>query len=79
MRRSYKPKPFGYVPFGGGVRECLGKEFAKLEMKLFAALLVREYEWELLPEQNLDLIMVPTPHPRDGLRVNFRRLQGDGD
>ncbi len=78
-RAEDKPKPFGYVPFGGGVRECLGKEFARLEMKLFAALLVREYEWELLPEQNLDLIMVPTPHPRDDLKVKFRRLQGDGD
>jgi len=74
-RAEDKPKPFSYVPFGGGVRECLGKEFAKLEMKLFAALLVRDYEWELLPEQNLDLVMVPTPHPRDGLRVNFRRLR----
>lgn len=78
-RAEDKPKPFSYVPFGGGVRECLGKEFAKLEMKLFAALLVRDYEWELLPEQNLDLVMVPTPHPRDGLQVNFRRLQEDGD
>lgn len=69
-----KLKPYSYVPFGGGVRECLGKEFAKLEMKLFAALLLREYEWELLPDQNLDLIMTPTPHPRDGLQVKFQRL-----
>lgn len=74
-RAEDKPKPFSYVAFGGGVRECLGKEFAKLEMKLFAALLVRDYEWELLPDQNLDMVMVPTPHPRDGLRVNFRRLR----
>jgi cytochrome P450 len=42
-------KPFSYVPFGGGLRECLGKEFARLEMKLFAAKIVRELEWELLP------------------------------
>ena len=73
-RAEDKTKPYSYVPFGGGVRECLGKEFAKLEMKLFAALLLREYDWELLPEQNLDLIMTPTPHPRDGLRIKFRRL-----
>jgi retinoid hydroxylase len=64
---------FGYVPFGGGLRECLGKEFARLEMKLFAARLVRGYEWELLP-QNLEMIVVPTPHPRDGLQVKFRRV-----
>jgi len=51
----------------------LGREFAKLEMKIFAALLVRDYEWELLPEQNLEMVKIPTPHPRDGLQVNFRR------
>jgi len=65
------------VPFGGGIRECLGKEFAKLEMKVFAALLVRHYKWELLPEQNLELVMVPTPHPQDGLQVSLRRFQSE--
>lgn len=63
----------GYVPFGAGLRECLGKEFARLEMKLFAALLAREYAWELLPNQDLSLAAVPTPHPQDGLKVRFGR------
>ncbi|MEC4818797.1 MAG: cytochrome P450 [Scytonema sp. PMC 1069.18] len=72
-RAEDKQKTFGYIPFGGGMRECIGKEFAKLEMKLFAALLIREFEWELLPKQNLDLVMLPTTHPRDGLKVKFRR------
>jgi len=67
------PKPFSYVPFGGGLRDCLGKEFARLEMKLFAAKIVREFEWELLPDQDLNLIAVPAQRPRDGLRVKFRR------
>jgi len=66
-------KPFSYLPFGGGLRECLGKEFARLEMKLFAAKIVREFEWELLPDQDLNLIPIPTQRPRDGLRVKFRR------
>jgi len=66
-------KPFSYVPFGGGLRECLGKEFARLEMKLFAAKIVREFEWELLPDQDLNLIAIPAQRPRDGLRVKFRR------
>ncbi len=66
-------KPFSYVPFGGGLRECLGKEFARLEMKLFAARMIRECNWELLPNQDLNLIRVPTPHPRDGLQVKFQR------
>ncbi|ARV62600.1 cytochrome P450 [Nostocales cyanobacterium HT-58-2] len=75
-RAEDKSKPFSHIPFGGGVRECIGKEFAKLEMKLFAALLLREYEWELLPEQNLDIVPTPLAHPRDGLQVKLRRLVG---
>lgn len=71
-RQEDKAKTFGYVPFGGGLRECLGKEFARLEMKIFAALLCRHYDWALLPEQSLEMITVPTPHPRDGLQVKFK-------
>ncbi|WP_353931160.1 cytochrome P450 [Okeanomitos corallinicola TIOX110] len=73
-RKEDKSKPFSYVSFGGGMRECLGKEFAKLEMKILATFLLRGYEWELLPGQNLDLKMIPTPKPRDGLKVVFRSI-----
>lgn len=66
-------KPFSYVPFGGGIRECLGKELARLEMKLFATHLIRDYEWELEPSQNLNINPIPVPHPRDGLKVKLRR------
>ena len=64
---------FGYIPFGGGLRECLGKEFARLEMRLFASKLIKDYQWSLVPDQNLDLITVPSPRPRDGLKVKFNR------
>ncbi|MEY4518544.1 MAG: hypothetical protein RLZZ499_1143 [Cyanobacteriota bacterium] len=70
---SIDKSSFGYIPFGGGLRECIGKEFARLEMRLFASKLLQNYQWELIPDQNLDLVTVPTPHPRDGLKVNFSR------
>ncbi len=73
-RAEDKNKVFSYIPFGGGARECLGKEFARLEMKIFAAMLARHYEWELLPEQDLTMGASITPHPRDGLRVNFQKI-----
>ncbi|MEM9215963.1 MAG: cytochrome P450 [Cyanobacteria bacterium P01_F01_bin.150] len=63
---------YRWVPFGGGLRECLGKEFARLEMKLFAVHLLRHYTWELLPDQDLSMAIVPTPHPRDNLQVRFQ-------
>lgn len=72
-RAEDKQKVFSHIPFGGGIRECLGKEFAKLEMKIFAALLVRDYTWELLPGQNLERVVLPFSRPRDGLKVKFGR------
>jgi retinoid hydroxylase len=73
QRAEDKQKVFSHIPFGGGIRECLGKEFARLEMKLFAALLVRNYEWELVPGQNLERVVLPFSRPRDRLKVKFRR------
>ncbi|MBF2009193.1 MAG: cytochrome P450 [Chlorogloeopsis fritschii C42_A2020_084] len=72
-RTQDKQKLFSHIPFGGGIRECLGKEFARLEMKLFAALLVRDYKWELVPGQNLERVVLPFSRPRDGLKVKFSR------
>lgn len=66
-------KTYDYVPFGGGMRECIGKEFARLEMKILAVHLLRDYHWELLPNQDTDLIMIPAPRPKDGLKVKFER------
>jgi cytochrome P450 len=65
-------KPYGYIPFGAGLRECIGKEFARLEMKILAVRLVQKYDWQLLPNQDLTLTTIPTPHPRDGLQVTFK-------
>lgn len=76
-RAEEKQKVFSHIPFGAGIRECLGKEFARLEMKIFAALLVRRYHWELLPNQNLERTVLPFSRPRDGLKVKFRRHDGN--
>ena len=35
------PEPYTWVPFGGGVRRCLGAAFAQLEMKVVIATILR--------------------------------------
>ena len=72
-RAEERQKLFSHIPFGGGIRECLGKEFARLEIKLFAALLVRDHTWELVPGQNLERTVLPFSRPRDGLKVRFSK------
>ena len=75
--RQEKQAKYSYIPFGGGMRECLGKEFARLEMKLFASHLLRHYQWDLLPNQDLTLLAIPTPIPRDGLKVRFEEYSNE--
>lgn len=48
--------------------------FAKMEMKIVASQLLRGYQWEILPNQSLDTVRIPTNHPKDGVRVRFQPL-----
>lgn len=70
---DYKKVDFSLVGFGGGPRICIGYAFAKMEMKLFAAYLLRHYDWEILPNQDLTLDPIPTLHPRDGFKVKLKK------
>ncbi|MCC5647587.1 cytochrome P450 [Nostoc sp. CHAB 5824] len=71
-RQEHKKYPFSLVGFGGGPRICIGIAFAKMEMKIIAAHLLRSYHWEILPNQSLEVVRVPTNRPKDGLRVRFQ-------
>ncbi len=70
-RQESRQAPFSLIGFGGGPRICLGIAFAKLEMKIVMTYLLRDHAWELLPEQNLEPVIVPTRRPKDGLKVRF--------
>ncbi|WP_242051484.1 hypothetical protein [Nostoc sp. FACHB-280] len=43
--------------------------FAKMEMKIVAAHLLRSYDWEVLPNQSLASVRIPSNCPKDGLQV----------
>ncbi len=72
--QSAKQIPYSLIGFGGGSRICIGMAFAKLEMKLVLSQLLRHYEWEILPNQRLEPVLIPTRRPKDGLKVRFRPL-----
>ncbi|MBD1825598.1 cytochrome P450 [Cyanobacteria bacterium FACHB-DQ100] len=72
--KDTKQKPFSLIGFGGGSRICIGLAFAKLEMKLIAAHLLRSYAWDLLPNQSLKPVIIPTRRPKDGLKVRFQSI-----
>uniref|UniRef100_F7EET8 Cytochrome P450 family 26 subfamily C member 1 n=1 Tax=Ornithorhynchus anatinus TaxID=9258 RepID=F7EET8_ORNAN len=71
------PGRFHYIPFGGGVRSCLGQELARTVLKLLAVELVRTARWELATPAFPDMHTIPIVHPVDGLRLLFHRLPPD--
>ncbi|XP_030458599.1 beta-amyrin 28-monooxygenase-like isoform X2 [Syzygium oleosum] len=65
------PAPYSYVPFGGGPRMCLGKEFARVEMLVFLHNLVNMFDWDLvIPGEKI--IYDPMPTPVKGLPIRLR-------
>ncbi|XP_076005785.1 cytochrome P450 26A1 [Genypterus blacodes] len=61
---------FQYIPFGGGSRMCVGKEFAKVLLKIFLVEVVTKCNWTLLngpPTMKTG----PTVYPVDNLPTKF--------
>ena len=57
------------MPFGSGERICLGKSLAELEIRLMVVGLLHQVDPTLTPDQDVTLQLIPSPIPRDGLKV----------
>ena len=44
-----KPSPYEFLPFGGGVRRCIGAAFAQFEMKIVLAEVFQRVQMKLRP------------------------------
>ncbi|XP_059804039.1 cytochrome P450 26C1-like isoform X2 [Hypanus sabinus] len=73
-RDESKVGRFNYLPFGGGVRSCIGKELAQVILKTLAIELIGSAQWELASAAYPNMQTVPVVHPVDGLKVRFHRL-----
>jgi cytochrome P450 len=40
--------PYEFLPFGGGIRRCIGSALAQYEMKLVLATMLKQWQWELV-------------------------------
>ncbi|KAK6119199.1 hypothetical protein DH2020_047047 [Rehmannia glutinosa] len=65
------PIPYSFVPFGGGPRMCLGKEFARLEILTFLHNIIRRFRWNLLiPGEKIKCDPIPTPEKGLPIRLH---------
>lgn len=63
--------PFSYLPFGGGPRLCIGKNFAQMEMQFIMAMLIRRYKFTLSSQDELGFKPLLTLCPSDGVKVRI--------
>ncbi len=66
-----KKKPLCYIPFGGGARECIGKEFAYLVIKIFISTLLDNCSWKFKENQDLTINTFPVARPAHKIEVCF--------
>nr|CAG8612233.1 7798_t:CDS:10 [Entrophospora candida] len=65
-----------FYPFSAGARNCIGQNFAMMEMRLIIGSLIYKYDIENLPNQNIDIVHYFTPMPRDQCyQLKFRKRQ----
>ncbi|MCL2933413.1 MAG: cytochrome P450 [Trichodesmium sp. MAG_R03] len=67
-----KKKPLCYIPFGGGARECIGKEFAYLVIKIFISALMDNCSWKFQENQDLTINTFPVARPAHKIEACFR-------
>ncbi len=72
-RGDKRPSPSKLYGFGGGARVCLGKAFAKMQLKLMIYSLLRDYRIDPDPRTTPSVMGLPVHHPKDS-HVRIRRL-----
>ena len=63
-----------YFPFGGGVRRCIGEQFAWTEGVLLIATLARKWNLRLMPEQKIALNPLMTLRPKYGMKMRIEKI-----
>lgn len=63
-----------YFPFGGGVRRCIGEQFAWTEGVLLIATLARKWKMRLMPEQKIALNPLMTLRPKYGMKMRIEKI-----
>lgn len=65
-----------YIPFGGGVRRCIGEGFAWTEGILLLATLAKRWKLRLMPNQKIGLQPMITLRPKFGMKMKIEERGG---
>lgn len=63
--------PFAHLPFGAGPRGCIGGNYAMLQMLMILSVLLRKYDFNLVPGQTVEARPMVILRPENGIRMTF--------
>ena len=63
--------PFAHLPFGAGPRGCIGGNYAVLQMLMILSVLLRKYDFSLVPGQTIQARPMVILRPEHGIRMTF--------
>ena len=63
--------PFAHLPFGAGQRGCIGGNYAMLQMLMILSVVLRKYDFHLVPGQTIEPRPMVILRPEHGIRVTF--------
>jgi cytochrome P450 len=64
-------RPFAYLPFGAGPRGCIGGNYAMLQILMILSVLLRKYDFFLVPDQTIEARPMVILRPEHGIRMTF--------
>jgi cytochrome P450 len=63
--------PYSHLPFGAGPRGCIGGNYAMLQMLMILSVLLRKYDFHLVPGQDIEPRPMVILRPEHGIRMTF--------
>jgi len=70
---------FAFLPFGGGIRKCVGDQFAMMEATATIALILQRYDLSLaIDREKVGMRTGATIHTENGLMMKITRRKKSG-
>jgi cytochrome P450 len=66
-------KRYSYIPFAGGLRQCIGMSFALTESKLVLSMIAKRFEFELVDNENINPEPLITLRPQTPMFLKLKR------